>query len=111
MTRKARPQPPTSDAHFAEVLSRAARSLGWMLPETPEEVALWEETEAHAEISARPEVAVVAPFKAEAESNLEEYLARAAREGTGEIAREVEERMRHDREEAERKLRDPDSST
>ena len=96
-------------------LHRAFSSLGWRLPETEDEIAEAEEwVEKHPplvppEIAdseqalARPRGRAIAIRKVslEADDAIEENLARAAREG-GSIPPEIEERMRKDREDAER---------
>ncbi|KPK85459.1 MAG: hypothetical protein AMJ81_03545 [Phycisphaerae bacterium SM23_33] len=98
-------------------MHQALKSMGWAVPEAEDEVrraeaelaqspaALPESlADAAAVFEARaggPDEARVVSFPAEAAS--EDHLARAAREG-GPIPSEIEERMRRDREAAEREL-------
>lgn len=108
MSRKTKEQPPEADQQFLNVLERAARSLDWLLPETPEEVKAWEEAEereardTQAGAVAEPVIPFSSAAQAPEKTAIEDHLARAAREGTGEIAAETEDAMRRDREHAER---------
>ena len=103
---KEQPQPPEADPQLLSVLERAGQSLGWFLPETPEEVKAWEEAEAQVDTDVRVVAEPISAFRSnentEESTGIEEQLARAAREGTGEIGAEIEEAMRRDRERAER---------
>jgi len=101
------------DTEFRKALYDAARSLNWFLPQTEEEVAGSEtqietldyqdpgdplealDREPH--FSKRPAAA------ASAAQEYEQELRRAARLGKGQVPEEIEERMRRDRERAERK--------
>ena len=96
-------------------LHRALSSLGWRLPESEDEIAEVEQWADEHPPHVPPEVADPAralarprgraiplrPVSLEAGDAIEENLARAAREG-GSIPPEIEERMRKDREDAER---------
>lgn len=96
-------------------LHRTLSSLGWRLPETEDEIAEaeeWVENHPHnvpphiadpAQALARPRGGVIPlrPVSLEAEEAVEENLGRAAREG-GSIPPEIEERMKKDRDDAER---------
>jgi hypothetical protein len=109
---------PDERAPNEEELERLAydtmQSLGWLIPQTPADVARAEEALAEEPVelpeSLRDPYAVLdAPPKERtgspcplAEGDAAELLARVAREG-GTIPPEVEERMRRDREQAERK--------
>ena len=106
---------PTPGEGLGAELHRALSSLGWRLPETEDEIAEAEEwVEGHPPVVpheiADPEQALARPrgratpmrkVSLETEDAIEENLARAAREG-GSIPPEIEERMRKDREDAER---------
>lgn len=101
-----------ADRRFRWALSRAARALGWIVPDTDDEVRKSEERRA-GESELPP--ALLDPFRAlerkrarfakasaaQSSESLTDELARAAREGRGEISEEVEERMRRDRAAAE----------
>ncbi len=113
MTRPAPTNDTGSNENLESTVRRAMQSLGWLIPESPEDVA---QAEAELEddpislppalrdsqgsfdrqVDEQPQYKQV-PTNAELERN----LARAAREG-GQITPEVEERMRSDREEARR---------
>ena len=104
----------TKDADFNKSLYSAARSLGWLLPQTDVEVSASEQALGASEstplepvdpfealdreptVSKRPMGAVAG----DSEYVLE--LRRAARSGTGEVCEDVEQRMRRDRKRAER---------
>ena len=93
----------------------ALRQKGWIPPETEEEVRLTEADLGGTPVPLPPELSDPAnalrragqPMRFKAPSGIEDQqiesdLARAAREG-GTIPADVEERMRQDRQEAERK--------
>ena len=111
---------PPRDENLGAKFHRALASLGWRLPQTGDEIAEAEEwaksnppdVPAHVadpvQALARPTLRSVPlrPVSLEAEEEVEENLARAAREGA-EIPAEIEERMRKDRDDAERKIDKP----
>ena len=104
----------SKETEFEEAVSSAARSLGWLLPQTEEEVA---ESELALDATEAPAPAVhfdplealdreatfsQRPSKvAETQPEYEAELRRAARSGTGPVPEDVEERMRRDRRKAE----------
>lgn len=110
MTQETRTQKPEEDEELAALLLKAAKELGWFLPETPDEVEAWEveamrPPKREGEALATPSNSVTRFRPRQTGSTpvtLEEHLARAAREGVGEISEDIEERMRRDREKAER---------
>jgi len=106
MSRRVREQPPEADPQLLSVLERAAQSLGWFLPETLEEVKVWDEADAELDtdtlVVAERVIAFPSEVAAEESTGIQDQLARAAREGSGEISADVEEAMRRDRERAER---------
>jgi hypothetical protein len=101
-----------SDAKFSKALYSAVRSLGWLFPQTDEEVSVSEQAtpeaarldhldpfealDREATFSRRPFAAVAA------DNEYAQELRRVARSGTGEVSEEVEQRMRDDRKRAER---------
>jgi hypothetical protein len=112
-------QPRNPHAEDADGMSRelaaALRALGWAMPRTAAEVAAVEARlaseqvelpeslrDADALLQRRPgRVVPFRPREADAHEAARENLARAARDGA-EISPEIEERMREDREQAER---------
>ena len=102
------------EANFSKSLYSAVRSLGWLFPQTEEEVSVseqelgtseapladrldpFEALDREAGFSRRPLAAVAA------DNEYAQELRRVARSGTGEVGDEVERRMRHDRKRAER---------
>jgi hypothetical protein len=104
-----------ADVLLGEAIIKAAQSLGWLLPETEEGVEAleadsviepglpWEIADPYSVLDAiTPPVNSLPHIKEQASEDLEEELARAAREGAGEITSEVERQMKDDREAAER---------
>lgn len=108
---------PAGEDALGTEFHRALAPLGWRLPETEDEIAEAEEwaaehppnipahvaDPAQALSRPRPRPVPLRPVSLEAEEDVEENLARAAREG-GDIPAEVEERMQKDREDAEREI-------
>lgn len=109
-------RPNQGDEQLEREVFEALRQEGWILPETEQEVRLAEEDLERAPVVLPPELSdpsdvlkrVGQPvrFKSLApgagDQRIESDLARAARE-SGTIPPDVEERMRRDRQEAERK--------
>lgn len=102
-----------NDGAFEEAVSTAARSLGWLLPQTEEEV---EESEQALDDEMSTPATLRDPFEAldreapfsrrpdraaETQPEYEAELRRAARSGKGPVTEEVEAKMRRDRKEAE----------
>ena len=109
----------TQQGSLEDQVHRAMKALGWLVPETDDEVA-----QAEAELEANPVplpdklLKVFPPFEnvppspepqsaGRSQRETEQHLARAAREG-GDISAEVEERMKRDRERAERESEQSD---
>ncbi len=111
---------PAGDEALNADFHRALASLGWRLPDTEDEIAeasKWVEEHppavpAHAADPAqalarpRPRAVPLRPVSLDAEDAVEENLSRAAREGDR-IPNEIEERMRRDRDDAEREIDTP----
>lgn len=109
MTQETRTQKPEEDEELATLLLKAAKGLGWFLPETPDEVEAWEieamrsqTTEGEALATPSSSVTRFRPRQTGSTPSTLEHLARAAREGVGKISEDIEERMRRDRDKAER---------
>lgn len=106
---------PKDERGFTQALRNVLNSRGWLLPESEEEVAA-QEPLVDAMMTELPEVlrdaaAILQPLdrtdprparSSPLPEDIEESLARAAREGQGEVPPEIEERMRRDRAEAEK---------
>ncbi len=124
MSRRQKPLggPEEDERALAQALVAAVRSLGWLVPDTEEEVGALEGDDS---LELRPlppdlrdpfaildrprfQREILAEKETAVDSEVVEELARAAREGREEIPEEVEELMRQDREVAERRLRGDD---
>ena len=100
------------DSKLGLAIVESARSLGWLLPETEQQVAAEEENLEDVQLPPslldpyavldRVAASTKKPRTDPASSEeLEQELARAAREGAGQIPAEVEDQMKRDREAAE----------
>ena len=96
------------DTKLNQALYAAARSLGWLLPQTEEEVAGTEEPsepptpgDAFEALDRAPIFSKRPLADAVAAPEYEAELRRAARLGSDEVPDEIEERMRRDRRKAE----------
>lgn len=123
MTKSKQPNPegtPAGDEALNAEFHRVLASLGWRLPDTEDEIAeaaKWVDAHpptvpahvadpAQALARPRPRAVPLRPVSLDAEDAIEENLARAAREGDR-IPDEIEERMRKDRDDAEREIDKP----
>ena len=117
MSRK-RQNPREAERRFECTLHEGIRSLGWLLPETEDEVRAADEEDDGDSLELPPELRdpfaaltrdySIRPRRRQAEPPMvdrtyRQELRRAAREGTGQITAEIEERMRRDRLAAEAK--------
>jgi hypothetical protein len=125
MSRRHKPSGEPEDRRegaLAQAMIDAVRSLGWLAPETEEEVAAIEANNSQVlkplppglrdpyTVLDRQTLSQTIGAEAESAQNAEvvEELARAAREGRGKISDEVEELMKQDRETAERRMQSDD---
>lgn len=107
-----KPKLKTRDHSFEATLYQAIRSLGWLLPETEEDVLRSDGDEGNIDLPSelRDPLAALVPRGRAAvnreasacEETIAAELAQAAREGSGSISKETLEQMRCDREAAER---------
>ncbi len=119
-------QRPDIDDDIEREIAKAMQSLGWIVPQSEDDVLRAEAELAEYGGSAGLPEALIDPkavfdhtpghapsgpelFQFPVDQEIEENLARAAREG-GPIPPEIEEILRRDREAAERKLEDGDPS-
>lgn len=101
------------EREFEELVYRAVRSAGWLIPTTPEEVAASEELVPRTDMSLPDELhnplaaldlrqRKPLPTHKAMPNDFPEEMARAARQAKDAISEEVEEQMRKDRDTAER---------
>jgi hypothetical protein len=109
--------PPPSKANLERHVYEAMRSLGWIIPTTEEDVARAESMLSREAVELPEELKnpyhilesmdtdcpASDPEPVPVDAEVEENLARAAREG-GVIRPEIEQRMRRDRQAAEQKI-------